>query len=216
MGGTLIECAPSMVNPSADAPSCTPEAEAALVRHAQAGDLDAFNSLVEIHQRAVFNLCLRMIGNHASAEDGTQDAFLSAYRGIHTYQGPSFRAWLLRIAANAATDELRRRGRRPALSLDVPPPGSDEPIDVPDRTPGPETQTLRLEQQELVQTALLALPADQRLAVVLCDMQGFAYDEIAAATQVSIGTVKSRIARGREKLRAAWLHQEQMSVQDRQ
>jgi RNA polymerase sigma-70 factor (ECF subfamily) len=179
-----------------------PDDEQAHLQRALAGDLDAFNRIVELHQRAVFNLCLRMIGSAPAAEDATQDAFISAYRHLGSFRGGSFRPWLMRIAANACTDELRRRGRRPALSLDAPPPGGEEPIDVADAAPGPEAQALRSEQAAAIQAALLRLPNDQRLAVIMCDMQGYAYEEIATATGVSLGTVKSRIARGREKLRS--------------
>jgi len=191
-----------MVTPSRETSPASPDDEAAYLRRALAGDLDAFNRLVELHQRPVFNLCLRMVGTPAAAEDASQDAFISAYRNIRSFRGGHFRPWLMRIAANACTDELRRRARRPALSLDTPPPGAEEPVDVADAAPGPEEQALRAEQAARVQAALLRLPHDQRLAVVLCDMQGYAYEEIAEVTRVSLGTVKSRIARGREKLRA--------------
>lgn len=184
---------------AAGALSLQPEAD--LVRRAQSGDLDAFNALVDAHQRVAYNLCLRMLGNPAAAEDATQDAFLSAFRNIASFRGGSFRPWLMRIASNACTDELRRRHRRPAISLDAPAAGSEEPIDVADTAAGPEAEALRSEQQDIVQAALLRLPADQRMAVVLCDIQGFAYEEIAQAMRTSVGTVKSRIARGREKLR---------------
>ncbi|HET6614576.1 MAG TPA: sigma-70 family RNA polymerase sigma factor [Dehalococcoidia bacterium] len=203
-----------MVNPPQDAALATAD-ESALIERARHGDLDAFNDLVELHQRAVYNLCLRMIGNAAAAEDSAQEAFISAWRGLAGYRGGAFRSWLMRIAANACTDELRRRARRPALSLDVPPPGADEPIDVPDASEGPETVALRHEHQAAIQAALLRLPEDQRLAVVMCDIQGFAYDEIAAAMRVSIGTVKSRISRGRDKLRAELGRPEQSSGQER-
>jgi RNA polymerase sigma-70 factor (ECF subfamily) len=178
-----------------------PEGEPDFLRRARDGDLDAFNRLVDLHQRAVYNLCFRMLGSGASAEDATQDAFFSAYRNIRKFKGAAFRPWLMRIASNACVDELRRRGRRPAVSLDAPRPGGDDAIDVADAAAGPETEALRREQRETVESALLRLPADQRLAVVLCDMQGFAYEEIAQAMRTSVGTVKSRIARGREKLR---------------
>ncbi len=177
------------------------DAEALLVRRALDGDLEGFNGLVDLHQRAVYNLCLRMLGSPAAAEDAAQDAFLSAYRAIQTFRGTAFRPWLMRIAANACTDELRRRARRPALSLDVPLAGSDEHIDVPDTAAGPEAEALRSEQASLLAAALLTLPHDQRLAVVMCDVQGYMYEEIAESMQCSIGTVKSRIARGRGKLR---------------
>ncbi|HEY8172709.1 MAG TPA: sigma-70 family RNA polymerase sigma factor [Dehalococcoidia bacterium] len=203
-----------MLNPAPDAPLASADVDLEFVRRARDGDLDAFNKLVEAHQRAVYNLCLRMIGSPAGAEDGTQDAFLSAWRHIATFKGVSFRAWLMRIAANACTDELRRRQRRPAVSIDAPLPGSDEPIDVPDAAAGPEAEVLRSEQQATIQAALLRLPEDQRLAVVLCDIQGLAYEEIAESMRCSVGTVKSRIARGREKLRGL-LGEEQTRVEKR-
>jgi RNA polymerase sigma-70 factor (ECF subfamily) len=202
-----------------DTPDSQPEApdrEAALLLRARERDLDAFNSLVEIHQRAVYNLCLRMLGNSSLAEDATQEAFFSAYRGMAGFKGQHFRPWLMRIASNACTDELRRRGRRPAMSIDAPLPGSEEPIDLPDTAAGPEAQALRRETQGVVQAALLRLPPDQRLAVVLCDIQGFAYEEIAEAMRTSVGTVKSRIARGREKLRRELAELEHLSRSRRQ
>ncbi|MEX2245574.1 MAG: sigma-70 family RNA polymerase sigma factor [Dehalococcoidia bacterium] len=190
-----------MIDPTPEADPVAAPDGAAYVRLAQAGDLDAFNAIVDFHQRLVFNLCLRMLGSPAAAEDAAQDAFLSAWRNIRSFRGASLRAWLLRIAANSCTDELRRRARRPVGSLDAPPPGEDVPIEVADPGAGPEAEALRREQRRTVQAALLRLPHDQRLAVVMCDVQGFAYEEIAEAMRTSVGTVKSRIARGREKLR---------------
>ena len=190
-----------MMHPSHEAPAGTPGTEADLVLSACGGNLDAFNALVDLHERSVFNLCLRMLGSREAAEDAAQDAFLSAFRNARAFRGASFRAWLMRIAANACTDELRRRGRRPALSLDAPPPGAHDPLDIADAGAGPEAAVMRREQQRVLQDALLRLPADQRMAVIMCDLQGFSYEEIAEAMRSSLGTVKSRIARGREKLR---------------
>lgn len=187
--------------PSAAASSDAPADEAQLVVLARTGDLQAFNLLVEAHQRAVYNLCFRMVGSAPAAEDSAQEAFLAAWRHLQSFRGGAFRPWLMRIAANACTDELRRRARRPAVSIDAELPGSEARIDPPDPGAGPEAETLRSEQQALIQRALLLLPADQRLAIVLCDIQGHSYEEIALTMRVSIGTVKSRIARGREKLR---------------
>ncbi|HYM16444.1 MAG TPA: sigma-70 family RNA polymerase sigma factor [Dehalococcoidia bacterium] len=184
--------------------------DGALIREARQGSLDAFNGLVELHQRGVYNLCLRMLGSATAAEDAAQDAFLSAFRGMGTFKGVNFRAWLMRIAANACTDELRRRARRPAVSIDA--RREDEPpIDVPDPGAGPEAMALRAESAAGVQAALLRLPPDQRLAVILCDLQGYGYEEIARAMGTSIGTVKSRIARGREKLRRELPQREEQS-----
>lgn len=176
-------------------------AEADLIQRARAGDLAAFNKLVDLHQNAVYSLAHRIIGNATTAEDATQEAFIHAWRGIRGYRGGSFRAWLMRITANACTDEIRRQARRPARSLDTAPPG-ETPPDVPDPAAGPEERAIGAESRTRLEAALLRLPVDQRVAIVLCDVQGYAYDEIALAMRCSIGTVKSRIARGREKLRA--------------
>ena len=172
-----------------------------LVTLSQEGDLAAFNSLVDAYQGQVYNLCWRMLGFREAAEDATQEAFLAAYSNIRRFRGPSFRAWLLRIAANAATDELRRRRRRPQVPLEASVGGRDTALDLPDSSAGPEEWALRREQGRLLQAALLALPADQRLAVVLSDVQGLSYEEVGEAMGSSLGTVKSRISRGRARLR---------------
>jgi RNA polymerase sigma factor (sigma-70 family) len=183
-----------------------------LVTLSQEGDLAAFNALVETYQGQVYNLCWRMLGLREAAEDATQEAFLSAYCNIRRFRGPSFRAWLLRIAANAAIDELRRRRRRPQVSLEAPPSGSETALDLPDPSAGPEEWALRREQARRIQAGLLALPTDQRLAVVLSDVQGLSYEEVGQAMGSSLGTVKSRISRGRARLRRYLLEQGELSL----
>lgn len=166
---------------------------------ARKGDLNAFNELVVEHQKLVYNLCYRMLGQAQAAEDATQDAFVSAWRNIGSLRGETFRPWMLRIAANLCRDELRRRVRRPSSSLDnALDAGVPEP---PDDDPAPEDSALTSELRDTLQAALLELPQDQRTAVVLCDVEGLDYSEIAAVMKTSLGTVKSRIARGRLKLR---------------
>ena len=176
-----------------------------LVERSRQGDLAAFNAIVAAYQDRVYNLCLRMLGQPQAAEDATQDAFLSAYRNARNMRGGSVRAWLMRIAANACIDELRRRKRQPQFSIDARRPGAgDEPeraFDVADRAAGPEQLALRGEVREALQRELQAVPADQRLAIILCDIEGLSYDEIAVAMGSSVGTVKSRISRGRARLR---------------
>ena len=176
-------------------------AERELIARSQAGDLSAFNRLVEAYQDRVYNLCLRMLGSPPAAEDATQEAFLAAFRRIRSLRGENFRGWLLRIAANACLDELRRRKRRPQLSLDDPPPGREALRDPPDRAEALEARILRRELHDDIQSALMALPPDQRQAVLLCDVEEMSYEEIAMAMGSSVGTVKSRISRGRAKLR---------------
>ena len=183
-----------------------------LVALSQEGDLAAFNALVERHQGQVYNLCWRMLGLREAAEDATQEAFLAAYRNIRRCRGPGFRAWLLRIAANTATDELRRRRRRPQVSLEAPIADSDTAFDLPDSSAGPEEWALRREQTRYLQVALLTLPPDQRLSVILSDVQGLSYEEVGQAMGASLGTVKSRISRGRARLRRYLLEKGELSL----
>jgi RNA polymerase sigma-70 factor (ECF subfamily) len=179
-------------------------AEADLVRRAATGDLDAFNRIVDVYQDGVYALCVRILGDRHTAEDATQETFISAYRAISRFEGANLKAWLYRIAVNQCRDELRRRRRKgQAVSIDVPFEDDEESrLDVPDASAGaPEI----LEQRELgaaLNALLLMLPVEQREVVVLVDVHGYPYEEVAAMTGTSIGTVKSRIFRGREKLRA--------------
>ncbi len=175
--------------------------ETELVSLSRQGELDAFNVLVEQHQRGLYNMCLRMLGSPQAAEDAAQDAFIGAYRSLRSFRGGSFRAWLYRIGANACYDELRRRRARPSVSLDAPRGEDDQPLDLPDRGPTPAERAETAELGRALQEALDALPPDQRLVVVLCDVQGMDYAEIAQVAGVSLGTVKSRIARARSRLR---------------
>jgi RNA polymerase sigma-70 factor (ECF subfamily) len=174
--------------------------ESHLIDRSQKGDLAAFNVLVEYHQRQVYNLCLRLLSSAEAAEDATQEAFIAAYRRIDSFRGGNFRAWLLRIAANASYDELRRQRRRPATSLEAA-MTAEGAVQARSPAAGPEDEALRLELNVHLQGGLSALPADQRLAVVLRDVQGLSYEEVAEVMRCSVGTVKSRIARGRARMR---------------
>jgi RNA polymerase sigma-70 factor (ECF subfamily) len=177
--------------------------EPALIDSARKGDLDAFNTLVVAYQHQVYNLAYRIMGDEASAADTTQEAFISAYKHMQSFRGESFKAWIFRIVTNACYDELRRRKRRPAVSLEGLAEDNDAEIefDVPDESVGPEG---RVEQRELagvIQAGINTLPADQRVTLVLSDVQGMSYEEIAAMTGANLGTVKSRLSRARTKLR---------------
>src|SRR5712692_2490043 len=180
-----------------------------LIARSQRGDVNAFNELILHYQQTTYVVVYRMIGDADVAADVTQDAFIAAFRGIQSFRGgSSFRAWLLRIASNMACDHWRRTQRHPIESLDAL-SDEDEPHSASDlgalveteQGNNPEEYVLSQELQELIQHALQALPLDQRVAVVLCDIEGLAYEEIAAATQATLGTVRSRIARGRARLR---------------
>ena len=190
--------------------------EAQLILSSQQGDIPAFNLLILRYQQIVFNVALRMLGDSDVAADVTQETFLAALRAIQSFRvGSSFRAWLLRIASNQACDHWRRTHRHTVESLDSL-TDEDEPhtsgvlstlIATGDQV-NPEESLLTHELQELISRGLQTLPLDQRVAVILCDIQGLSYDEIAATTGTTLGTVRSRIARGRVRLRD-YLYQHQ-------
>jgi RNA polymerase sigma factor (sigma-70 family) len=170
---------------------------------ARRGDLAAFNELVLQYQGLVFNVCLRMLGDWGAAEDAAQEAFVSAWRNLKSLRGEQFRSWLLRIASNVCLDELRRRGRKRADSLETALSGGVPHPQDPD--PLPESAALSAELRAGIEAGLMQLPEDQRLALVLCDIEGLAYEEIARVTGTNVGTVKSRLSRGRARLRALLL-----------
>lgn len=179
-----------------------PADEGQWIARSRAGDVGAFNRLVETYQDSVYNLCLRMLAAHEPAEDATQDTFVAAFRNIGSLRGDNFRAWLFRIASNMCRDELRRRRRRNEVRQPERPDGEAWTVEPEDPGETPEGEMVRGELRAHLQAALLALPADQRLAIILCDMESMSYEEIAACMGRSMGTVKSRISRGRSKLRA--------------
>lgn len=173
-----------------------------LVTAAQKGDLEAFNALVTRHERAVYSVCLRMLRDASLAEDATQDAFIRAWNSIDSFRGGIVRPWILRIATNRTYDILRAQARRPAQSLDAQPFESEPDwTSQTDAVEHPESFAARGELSSYLESALAELPDDQRLAIILSDVQGYAYDEIAAVMDVAVGTVKSRISRGRSRLR---------------
>lgn len=178
--------------------------EMALVKDAQGGDLDAFNRLVLFYQDQAFNLSFRMLGDDDSAEDATQNAFIAAYRNLNSYRGGSFRAWVLRIVTNTCYDELRRRKRRPVVPLE-PESSDEEEIESPrwlaDGSPTPEEAVERSEIGKAIQHCLEGLPDEFRMIAVLVDVQGIDYEEASTIIGKPLGTVKSRLARARSKLR---------------
>jgi len=167
------------------------------------GDLDAFNQIVLAFQSQVYNQAYRVIGEPDAAEDATQEAFISAYKKLHTYRGGSFKSWLLRIVSNACYDEFRRRKRQPVVPLT---PENDQGEDLESapwlEDPGedPEQFTQRKELSSAIQTCLDRLDIEFRTVVVLVDIQGLDYASAAAAVDSPLGTVKSRLARARKGL----------------
>lgn len=181
--------------------SATEFNEEALIEQAQAGDLQAFNQLVYHYQSITYNVAHRILNDPDAAADATQDAFLSAYRALDSFRGGSFKAWILRIVTNACYDQLRRKKRRPTSSLDalLVGPGAHEAF--VDHAENPEAYAMRQDLGRVIQAGLQTLPEDQRTTLVLADIEGLHYKEIAEITGVELGTVKSRLSRGRAKLR---------------
>ena len=179
--------------------------EVALVRGAQNGDLDSFNRLVLAYQEMAFNVAYRMLSDEDAAEDATQAAFLSAYRSLAGYRGGSFRAWVMRMVTNACYDELRRRQRRPTIPLEPMDNEDEEEIESPawlaDDSPSPEQTLEKGELDDAIQSCLTGLPDEFRAVIVMVDIEGMDYQEVSVAINKPLGTVKSRVARARSKLR---------------
>ena len=171
----------------ADAP------DAELVRRFLAGDAQAFTELVTRHERRVYSLCLRVLGNAEDAADATQDTLLSVVRKLEGFRGDAaFTTWLHRVAMNVCYDHLRRAQRRPVLHrvLDDELPAHEAGPPVPDHAD-------TIADEHLVAAALAEVPEDFRIAIVLADMQDLPYEEIAKVLDLPLGTVKSRVHRGR-------------------
>ena len=175
--------------------------EEQLIARAQEGDVEAYNRLVLHYQDIVYNVAYRIMKGPAAADDATQEAFISAYKALQSFRGGSFKSWLLRIVTNTCYDELRRYKRRPQSSLDEITEEYESPAFMADDSPGPEDYQQQSELMEAVQRCMDELPDEQRVAAVLCDVEGRDYKEIADIMATSLGTVKSRISRARSKLR---------------
>ena len=178
--------------------------EPALIADAQQGNLDAFNTLILHYQDTVFNTALRILGDDDLAADASQEAFISAFKSISSFRGGSFKAWLLRTVTNACYDELRRQKRRPTTPLEPDTDEGDE-MDSPrwlaDPNMTPDQQAEADEVEHALQHCLNNLPLEFKTVVVMADIQGMDYIEVATAVRVPLGTIKSRLARARLRLR---------------
>lgn len=184
----------SMANPLPD--------EGYLIEAAQRGELEAFNALVLHYQDRIYTLAYRILGEPAAAADAAQDAFLHAYRKISTYRGGAFYGWLSRITTNTCYDELRRSKRRPADSIEeLPGADLDDGPPLMSDSATPEQIAQQHELQQVIRDCINALQEDQRVAMVLSDVQGLNYQEIAEATGATLGTIKSRLSRARQGVR---------------
>lgn len=177
--------------------------ESTLIHHAQRGDLEAFNTLILLHQDALFSIALRTLGDEDRAADAVQEALIAAFRSLHTFHGGSFRAWLARTVVNKCYDEYRRAARRPTLPLTPIVEGEEAEGWEWLRDPGPSLEACFDERQldAALQTCMKSLPFDHRTVLSLVDVDGLSYDEAAAALRIPVGTVKSRLARARASMR---------------
>ena len=173
--------------------------ESRLIRRASDGDAGAFNTLMGMHERRMYAVALRMCKTPEDAQDCLQEAMLRIYRAISGFKSQSsFSTWVYRITMNTCLDELRRRKNHPNTSLDGLLDAGWSPSDEDDT---PERHALNTEVRANLRQFIQELPEDMRAAVVLRDIQGYSYEEIADILDANVGTVKSRISRGREKLR---------------
>lgn len=177
--------------------------EGALIQAALDGDLDSFNTLILHYQDMAYNVAYRIMGEPGAADDAAQEGFITAYQKLHQYRGGSFKAWLLRIVTNNCYDELRRRQRQPVTPLK--PELSDgetveDPYWIEDETATPEEQTEQAELQQAIQNCINELDKKFKVVLVLVDVEGLDYQTAAMATGTPVGTVKSRLARARERV----------------
>jgi RNA polymerase sigma-70 factor (ECF subfamily) len=177
--------------------------EGALIASAQKGDLEAFNQLVLKYEQQAFRVALRITGEAGLAEDATQEGFIKAYRGLRSFRGGSFKAWILRIVSNACYDEIRRLARKPAVSLDAENETENEGPILWVEDPGekPEDWAARLDLSKVIQVCIQELNRDFRDTLILIDVEGLNYAEAASATDSAVGTIRSRLARARKQVR---------------
>jgi RNA polymerase sigma factor (sigma-70 family) len=179
--------------------------ETSLILAARSGDIQAFNQLVLLYKDRIFNLSVRILGDASAAEDITQNTFITAFLNLRTLHSHSFKSWLYRIAINTCIDEYRRNKRYLISSIDSNDVGEESFASLIEHSnPGlsPEIEVEMRELEQFIQSALSQLDADQRVVVILVDQQDFDYQEVAQALHIPIGTVKSRLARARLRMRA--------------
>lgn len=181
------------------------------IQQAQQGNLAAFNHLVMAYQGTAYNVAYRVMGNTEAAGDACQDAFLKAYKSVKQFRGGSFKSWLMRIVTNVCYDQLRYSRRRPATSLeDMVEDADDYSHVLTSEAEQPEDFVLRDELGDVIQMGINQLPADQAIVLVLSDVQGFSYQEIAEIIDQPLGTVKSRLSRARSRLRDFLLRRQEL------
>ena len=177
------------------------DSDEALIEQIKNGDLNAFEQLIARYETRVYTIAYRYVGNHSDASDLAQEALIRVYRSIGAFRGDSaFLTWLYRVVTNVCKDELRRRARQNTISMDEMLERGQAPAVQTAEKP-PEEAVLRKEWQEEVQVILNSLSEEHRTVVVMRDIQGYSYEEIAGFLECSLGTVKSRLNRARNLLK---------------
>lgn len=178
--------------------------EQELIQLCQKGDVRAFEQLIEGYEKRIINYCYRMLGNAQDAEDAAQEVFVKVFRFIGSFTGQSsFSTWLYRIASNVCLDLLRKAKRRPQESVSIyqyNEEGEEFSLPIEDKSPTPYEKAQQSEAQKALLAALEKLGEEQKRVVILRDIEGLSYEEIAAVTGVTPGTVKSRLNRARKSL----------------
>lgn len=174
-----------------------------LVEAAQRGDLSAFNALLSSYQQPAYQVAYRILGDADSAADAVQDSLIKVYDRIHQFHGGSFKAWLLRVVTNTCYDKLRWERRRRTRQLDDTGILPEDDVRLIDARPTPHDHAESSELMRAMMTEIRKLPAEQQQVLLMCDLEGLAYDEAAHRTGANLGTVKSRLSRARAKMRDA-------------
>ena len=183
----------------------------AVLERAMRGDPAAFEEVVTLYERLVYNIAYRVLGNSEDAGDVTQESFVRLYKNIRSLEDVKhLKPWLCRVAHNLCIDELRRRKARPSESLDAAHELEDGAVSrqLEDKTPGPEEAVLLKEELEQLERAIAKLPDEYRVMIVMRDLSGLSYQEISEATQLEMGTVKSRLSRARARLREVFVREQ--------
>jgi RNA polymerase sigma-70 factor (ECF subfamily) len=201
-----------LVGIEVDARPLEDRAEAGLIARLQAADLRAFEELFTHFERPVYSLCFRLLGDAEEARDAAQETFIKVYKGLDNFRAESgLKTWIYRIAINQAMNQQRwwrRRHRDETISLELSRGESETRLGdgLPSQAVSPELEAIRNERQQKLMRALADIKPDYRVALVLREIEELSYEEIAETLAISIGTVKSRIARGREELRRRVKH----------
>lgn len=175
--------------------------EEELIESAKDGNIDSFNQLIYKYEGLAYSVARRTMRDPDSAADAVQNGFIKAFKGLDGFRGGNFRAWLMRIVTNCCYDILRAEKRRPAESLDNLLSGTEHISHLTDSRESPEEYTGRMELSGLIEASIHSLPTEQRIVIILRDVHGYSYQEIADMTTEAMGTVKSRLSRARAGVR---------------